>query len=243
MDFNLDELTYLNNRLNKRSDNSLQAIFGWIMKGSVKMELKDKLSLGAKRVEHLMDEYFNRDEVHSECKACPNYAKYWSCAPYTFDEAIFLKQFEYMHIIGRQFEVPPEDIINICEPKAIADYCKEKFDAIKVMTWETLLEIEDEVTDSLGLIPGNCPICEIQGMACARKTNEPCRNPWLMRYSLESLGFNVVDLLKDELGMTIEWPQNQQLPKVLTSVSAILCNAEIPQDLLKKYFSDKKKNG
>jgi len=212
------------------------------MKGWLKMELKDKLSFGAKRVEYLMEEYFNRDKVLGECKACPNFAKYWSCPPYTFDEAIFLKQFKYMHIIGRQFEVPREDIRNIRDPKAIAEYCREKFDAIKVMTWKTLLEIENEVDGAMGLIPGNCPICEAQGMACARKTNEPCRNPKLMRYSLESLGFDVVDLVKYEVGMTIEWPQNQRLPKVLTSVAAILCNEEIPKDILKKYFPDKKQS-
>lgn len=212
------------------------------MKGWLKMELKNKLSFGAKRVEYLMEEYFNRDKVLSECKGCPNFSKYWSCPPYTFDEAIFLKQFKYMHIIGRQFEVPREDIRNIRDPKAIAEYCREKFDAIKVMTWKTLLEIENEVEGSMGLIPGNCPICETQGMVCARKTNEPCRNPKLMRYSLESLGFNVVDLVKYEVGMTIEWPQNQRLPKVLTSVAAILCNEEIPKDILKKYFPDKKQS-
>jgi len=200
------------------------------------MELTDKLSSGAKRVEYFMEEYFKRDKVQSECKACPNYAKYWSCSPYAFDEATFLKQFKYMHIIGRQFEVPQEDIINIREPDAIAAYCKEKFDAIKVMTWKTLLEIEDEVKGSLGLIPGNCPICEIQAMACARKTGEPCRNPELMRYSLESLGFDVVDLVKNELEMTIQWPENQRLPTLFSSVAAILCQDEIPEELLKKYF-------
>jgi len=206
------------------------------------MELKDKLSFEAKRVEYLMEEYFNRDKVLDECKACPNFAKYWSCAPYTFDEAIFLKQFKFMHIIGRQFAVPWEDIRNIRDQDAINAYCKEKLEAVKVMTWKTLLQIEDEVEGAMRLIPGNCPICEVQGVACARKKNEPCRNPKLLRYSLESLGFNVVDLVKYEVGMTIEWPQNQRLPKVLTSVSAILCNEEIPKEILKKYFPDKKKS-
>jgi len=212
------------------------------MKGWLKMELKNKLSFGAKRVEYLMEEYFDRNKVLGDCKACPNYAKYWSCPPYAFDEAIFLKQFKYMHIIGRQFQVPPDDIRNIRDPKAIADYCTEKLQAIKVMTWKTLLEIENEVEGAMGLIPGNCPICEAQGLECARKTGESCRNPKLMRYSLESLGFNVVDLVKYEVGMTIEWSQNQRLPKVLTSVSAILCNEEIPKEILKKYFPDKKKS-
>lgn len=212
------------------------------MKGWLKMELKDKLSFGAKQVEYLMEEYFDRDKTLGYCKSCPNYAKYWSCPPYTFDEAIFLKQFKYMHIIGRQFEVPREDIRNIRDPDAIEAYCKEKLDAIKVMTWKTLLEIEEEVEGSMGLIPGNCPICDVQGLACARKTNEPCRNPKLMRYSLESLGFNVVDLVQYEVGMTIQWPENQRLPMVLTSVSAILCNEEIPKEVLKKYFPDKKQS-
>ncbi|MBU4439317.1 MAG: DUF2284 domain-containing protein [Acetobacterium sp.] len=206
------------------------------------MELKNKLSLGAKRVEYLMEEYFNREKTLGYCKACPNFSKYWSCPPYAFDEAIFLKQFKYIHIIGRQMEVPREDLRNVRDPEAVKNYCTEKLQAIKVMTWKTLLEIEDEVEGVIGLIPGNCPICETQGMACARKTNEPCRNPSLMRFSLESLGFNVADLLKYEVGMTIQWGDTYRLPEVLTSVSAILCNEEIPKDILKKYFPDKKKS-
>ncbi|MDO9490682.1 DUF2284 domain-containing protein [Acetobacterium sp.] len=206
------------------------------------MELKNKLSLGAKRVEYLMEEYFNREKTLGFCKACPNFSKYWSCPPYAFDEAIFLKQFKYMHIIGRQFEVPRDDLRNVRDPEAVKNYSTDKLQAIKVMTWKTLLEIEDEVDGVIGLIPGNCPICETQGMECARKTNQPCRNPKLMRFSLESLGFNVADLLKYEVGMTIKWGDTYRLPEVLTSVSAILCNEEIPKDILKKYFPDKKKS-
>lgn len=206
------------------------------------MELKNKLSLGAKRVEYLMEEYFNREKTLGYCKECPNFAKYWSCPPYTFDEAIFLKQFKYMHIIGRQFEVPRDDLRNIRDPEAVKAYSTEKQEAMKVMTWKTLLEVENEVAGAMGLIPGNCPICEIQGMQCARKLNQPCRHPSLMRYSLESLGFNVVDLLKYEVGMTIQWGDTYRLPEVLTSAAAILCNEEIPKDVLKKYFPDKKKS-
>lgn len=206
------------------------------------MELKNKLSLGAKRVDYLMEEYFNREKTLGYCKACPNFSKYWSCPPYVFDEAIFLKQFKYMHIIGRQYEVSREDLRNIRDPKAVETYCTDKLQAIKVMTWKTLLEIENEVDGVIGLIPGNCPICETTGMECARKINQPCRNPSLMRYSLESLGFNVTDLLKYEVGMTIKWGDTYRLPEVLTSVSAILCNEEIPKEVLKKYFPDKKKS-
>ena len=135
------------------------------------MELKNKLSLGAKRVEYLMEEYFDRQKTLGFCKACPNFSKYWSCPPYVFDEAIFLKQFKYMHIIGRQMEVPREDLRNVRDPEAVKNYCTDKLQAIKVMTWKTLLEIENEVDGVIGLIPGNCPICETQGLACARKTN------------------------------------------------------------------------
>lgn len=189
-----------------------------------------------------MEEYFNRQKTLGFCQACPNFARYWSCPPYAFDEAIFLKQFKYMHIIGRQFEVPRDDLRNIRDPQAVVDYSTKKLEAIKVMTWKTLLEIENEVDGAIALIPGNCPICETQGLACARKENKACRYPGMMRFSLESLGFNVMDLLKYEVGMTMKWGDTYRLPEVLTSVSAILCNEEIPKAILKKYFPDKKKS-
>ncbi|WKY44150.1 DUF2284 domain-containing protein [Eubacteriaceae bacterium ES2] len=206
------------------------------------MELKNKLSFGAISMDRLIEDYFDRNKTLGYCKACPNYSKVWSCPPYQFDEAIFLKEFKYMHIIGRQYEVPRNDIRLIRDPQAISDYCTEKMEAIKVMTWQTLLEIENEVEGAVGLIPGNCPVCKVQGMECTRESGQPCRFPKLMRFSLESLGFNVVDLVKYEVGMSTKWPENQRLPEILTSVSAILCNEEIPKEVLKKYFPDKKKS-
>lgn len=186
-----------------------------------------------------MAAYFNREKTLGYCNACPNFSQYWSCPPYAFDEAIFLKQFKHMHIIGRQFEVPEEDLRNVRDPEAVINYCTDTLQAIKVMTWKTLLEIENEVDGVVGLIPGNCPSCETQGMECARKINEPCRNPSLMRFSLESLGFNVADLLECEMSMAIQWGDSYRLPEVLTSVSAILSNEEIPQNVLEKYFPNK----
>jgi len=44
------------------------------------------------------------------------------------------------------------------------------------------------------------------------------------------------------VGMSMKWGDTYRLPEVLTSVSAILCNEEIPKAILKKYFPDKKKS-
>lgn len=206
------------------------------------MELRNKLSFGAIRIDQLLEDYFDRDKILGYCKACPNYKKNWSCPPHQFDEKVFLKEFKYIHLIGRQYQVPKNDIRKIRDPKAISDYCTQKSEAMKVMTWKTLLEIENELTGVIGLIPGSCPICPAQGMTCSRESDQPCRFPNLMRYSLESLGFNVADLIKYEVGMMMKWPENQRLPDQLTAVAGILCNEEIPKEVLKKYFPDKKKS-
>ncbi len=208
----------------------------------IEMELRNKLSFGAISMDHLLEDYFDRDKIFGYCKTCPNYEKNWSCPPHQFDEKLFLKEFKYIHLIGRQYEVPQNDIRKIRDPKLISEYCTQKTEAMKVMTWKTLLELENDVEGAIGLIPGSCPICQAQGMVCTRESNQACRYPNLMRYSLESLGFSVTDLIKYEVGMTIKWSENQRLPDQLTSVAGILCNAEIPQEVLKKYFPDQKKS-
>lgn len=206
----------------------------------MELELKNKFSIGAKRITYLMDKYYDCPKIQGYCKECPNYSKYWSCPPFVFDEAIFLKEYKYIHLIGRQFEIPREDIQNICHSDEIDAYCQEKLDITKAMTWKTLLEIEHDIPKTLGLIPGSCFICEARGIECSRKLNQPCHHKGLMRFSLESLGFNVVDLVKYEVGITIKWPESQCLPDVLTYVAAILTDEEIPENTLRKYFPDEK---
>ena len=51
---------------------------------------------------------------------------------------------------------------------------------------------------------------------------KPCRHPEQLRHSLESVGFDVVAISRDLLGLELEWSKDGSLPKHLTLVTALM---------------------
>lgn len=68
------------------------------------------------------------------------------------------------------------------------------------------------------LIAGNCYGCE----SCSRKDQLPCKNPKALRFSLESLGFEVSDISEQLLDLPIQWPRAGEMPDYLVCVGAVL---------------------
>jgi predicted metal-binding protein len=60
-------------------------------------------------------------------------------------------------------------------------------------------------TQSLALIPGRCLLCD----PCYKFLGKPCPTPEKIRYSLETLGFNLSELLNHEFDMTLSWNNNE----------------------------------
>ena len=206
------------------------------------MEYTHKFSIGPVSMDKMLEEYHQLRKTRRYCHSCPNYKRYWSCPEYIFDEVIFLKEFKYMYLIAREYEVPREDRQKIFGIQRVAEYSKQICQAMKMESWKDLLDLEKEFPGTMGLIPGNCEICDISGEGCARPKGEKCRHPEMMRFSLESLGFDVDSICKYEIGVLLMWPREGHLPEKLCAVMALMTNDKIPMDRLKAHFPDKKKN-
>ena len=201
-----------------------------------------KFSIGPVEMDKMLEEYHQLRKTRRYCAACPNYNKYWSCPDYAFDEALFLKEFKYMYLIAREYEIPREDRQKIFGIQPVAEYCKQVMQAMKVESWKDLLDLEAEFPGTLSLMPGNCHVCDISGEGCAKPKGQKCRHPELMRFSLESLGFDVDAICKYEIGVLLLWPKEGHLPEKLCAVMALMSNEKIPMDAIKAHFPDAQKS-
>ncbi len=206
------------------------------------MDYIHKFSIGPVEMDKMLEEYHQLRKTRRYCAACPNYNKYWSCPDYAFDEALFLKEFKYMYLIAREYEIPREDRQKIFCIQPVAEYCKQVMQAMKVESWKDLLDLEAEFPGTLSLMPGNCHVCDISGEGCAKPKGQKCRHPELMRFSLESLGFDVDAICKYEIGVLLLWPKEGHLPEKLCAVMALMSNEKIPMDAIKAHFPDAKKS-
>jgi len=206
------------------------------------MDYIHKFSIGPVEMDKMLEEYHQLRKTRRYCAACPNYNKYWSCPDYAFDEALFLKEFKYMYLIAREYEIPREDRQKIFGIQPVAEYCKQVMQAMKVESWKDLLDLEAEFPGTLSLMPGNCHVCDISGEGCAKPKGQKCRHPELMRFSLESLGFDVDAICKYEIGVLLLWPKEGHLPEKLCAVMALMSNEKIPMDAIKAHFPDAKKS-
>ena len=205
------------------------------------MDYTHKFPNGSPTMDHMCEEYLSMRKVRGYCKKCPNYGKYWSCPEFAFNEILFLNEFQYMYPIGREYTIPKKDRQKTIGIQACANYCNNLHKAMKIEAWRDLLAFEKAVPGTLALVPGNCHICEAQGMDCARQKGLKCRYAHMMRFSPEALGFDVDAISKFEIGMLLRWPREGHLPEKMSCVMAILSNQKIPRALLKKYFPDVKK--
>ncbi len=167
----------------------------------------------------LIESYTEADMFENCCKECPNYGKIYACPPYGFDRMDFLRQFSQLELVALQLIFDRKlagKIYSKQEIKLIYDNIlapeRRAFDA-------ALLDAEKS-SGGTALYAGSCTLCGKK--ECARVKNQPCLNPDKMRYSIESLGGNVVTLARDYLGVEILWVKDGKLPEYLLQVGGIL---------------------
>lgn len=202
------------------------------------MEYIHKFSIRPVEMDKMLEEYHNIRKTKRYCEACPNYGKYWSCPEFAFDVETLLKQFRYVYLIAREYLIPREDRLHIIGLQKTANYALDINKRIKLEAWQDILNFEEEFPDTMGLIPGNCEICDITKEGCTKSKGRKCRYPDKMRFSLESLGFDVDAICKYEIGVLLMWPSEGHLPEKLHGIMGILSNEKIPMDRLKAHFPD-----
>lgn len=169
-------------------------------------------------MEEYINSYFDMKKFHELCSKCDKYGTLWSCPPYNFNVDDYINKYKYAYIICTKIlldeslirETKKDEVIN-CTYRIINDV-RKKLD-------KELLKLEKRYPDSISLFAGSCISCN----TCTRLNASSCIKPDLMRYSLESLGFDVAKTASELLKTEIKWAKDS-LPEYFTLVSAFFTN-------------------
>jgi predicted metal-binding protein len=158
-----------------------------------------------------MESYFSKyvrpEEFIDQCKACPNYGRLWSCPPYAFDVRDFWLGFSKIKIVAYK----------VMSDKDAEKIHRDLVEAKKLLGEELKAE-ERLYPRSVSLAAGCCGICP----SCSRPEGKPCVCPEGMRYSIESLGGDVVNTLKDFFSIELQWITKDSLPDYMVLTGGLL---------------------
>ena len=144
-------------------------------------------------------------KVQSYCKnpkyICPYYGHSWACppvAPYLEKEIMSYKKYYLIYI---KFD------LNKKEEKGISNQFDYNYmrEIMEVEMEKFLQEYQGKLKELRVLWDGHCRICEKENKECSIELDIPCRYPDEIRYSMEAVGINVTQTVKN-IDLDIEWP-------------------------------------
>lgn len=167
---------------------------------------------------HVSREYFDTmyldtASTTAACQQCPNHGKSWSCPPLSKQLTEPYTRYGMVRLYVARIPVAPhtpvEDSLRLLTPAKAA----------------LLTHLRDVETQSGGRICGLAGVCELCAeKGCTRPDGLPCRYPLKVRPSLESLGYNVANAVKDLTGVEMLWGKNGCLPEYLLLAGALFFN-------------------
>lgn len=160
--------------------------------------------------------YVNFDEVSKLCIEEQETLGYnWNYPPFEFDVEDVWNSYNKLKIIAFKIDFSVEELEHTFDEREL-EFILKRFERMKVKLMNEIYMLESE--DALGLFLGKCNLC----MRCTREFNMPCKMPFKMRYSLESLGAYVDKTVEDLFGFEIKYAENGKLPEYLIFVGGLL---------------------
>ncbi len=166
-------------------------------------------------VEEFIENYVDIERFMGLCEECENYGKNWNCPPFDFDVMEVWNSFNKLKIIAFKLDFSDEELNMEYSDKEL-EFILKRLERMKVKLMNEIYALENET--SYGLFLGNCNLC----MKCTREFGMPCKMPFKMRYSIESLGGNVDQLIEDIFGFKILYAKDNRLPEYLIFVGGLL---------------------
>ncbi len=164
-----------------------------------------------------VENYVDVPEFLKYCRECDTYGKKWSCPPHGFDPEEYWKKHKYFYIIGTKIVFDQSMTEEKKDKKGANESIRQIFRKEKDVLLERLLALEKKYPGSIGLSAGECRVCG----KCTRPSGKFCKCPDKMRYSIESLGGNVVKTADELLGIKLKWVEGK-LPEYMTLVTGLL---------------------
>lgn len=166
-------------------------------------------------VDEFVEKYVDIERFQGLCEDCENYGKNWNCPPFDFEVMDVWNSFDKLKIIAFKMNFDDEELAATFSDKEL-EFILKRLERMKVKLMNDIYDLEDE--NSLGLFLGNCNLC----MKCTREFGMPCKMPFKMRYSIESLGGNVDQLIEDIFDFKILYAEDNRLPEYLIFVGGLL---------------------
>ena len=167
-------------------------------------------------VEDYYKDYVNFEEVSKLCIEEQEMLGYnWNYPPFDFDVDDVWNSYNKLKIIAFKIDFSDDELAHEFSEKEL-DFVLKRFERMKVKLMNEIYMLESE--DALGLYFGKCNLC----MRCTREFGAPCKMPFKMRYSLESLGAYVDKTIEDIFGYKILYAHEGKLPEYLIFVGGLL---------------------
>ena len=166
-------------------------------------------------VNEFVENYVDIERFGTLCKECENYEKNWNCPPFDFDVMDVWNSYSKLKIIAFKMNFDDEELAADFSDREL-EFILKRLERMKVKLMNDIYALEDE--NSYALFLGKCSLC----MKCTREFGMPCKMPFKMRYSIESLGGNVDQIIEDVFGFKILYAQNNRLPEYMIYVGGIL---------------------
>ena len=144
-------------------------------------------------------------KVQSYCNnpkfKCPYYGHSWACppeAPYLEDE---IMKYENFYLIYTKLNLK-----NDSRKENRKKYNYNKMRKIMEREMEKFIILHQNKFNEIRILwDGHCRICEKENLKCSIDDDSPCRYPDKIRYSMEAVGINVSQTVKN-VDIDIEWP-------------------------------------
>ena len=170
-------------------------------------------------VPEYVEQYVDVATFLEACKACPNYDRVWSCPSYDFDVIKYWNRYQTFRVIATKITFDEEMTAKTYTRQELNEILGQVLPVEKKKISDELYREERQNPGSISLSAGSCHLCP---NGCAKPTGGSCRNPDLMRYSIESLGGNVGMTIEKLLGIELEWMEENRLPSHFVMVSGLL---------------------
>lgn len=174
-------------------------------------------------IEELKNNFWDIEKFEGFCKQCKNYGKLWSCPPYDFSIEEYVDRYKYIYLVGVKIVFDEDTLSSINTKEKISSYTNETLHFMKNKIMNEMLKLEKLYPNSTSLSAGGCNLCE----NCSKLKNIQCVHPDLMRYSLESLGFDVGGVSSKLLNFELKWATETRLPDYFSLIAGIMTNEEI----------------
>jgi predicted metal-binding protein len=143
--------------------------------------------------------------------SCPNYGRKWSCPPYSPSFAKFSKGYRTARVICYRMVLEPYVEL---KPHSALRAANATLKAMIDGELRTHVKLGKGVAGS-----GSCRACN----PCGAKQEKKCKKPRRRVYSLEAMGVDVSQLVRETFGFDLLWlPRGGELPEYTCVVGATL---------------------